>query len=104
VGVKRPGRETDNSPPSKAEVKNAWSYTSTPNTPLWCGARLKHRDNFTFTLKSVYAILNFLLQYHKHKIFCLANGSSVIGVWERDVVTLSFRKETALWYPLILPL
>jgi hypothetical protein len=28
--VKRPGREADHSPPSSAEVKNAWSYTSTP--------------------------------------------------------------------------
>jgi hypothetical protein len=28
-GVKRPGREADYSPPSSAEVKNAWSYTST---------------------------------------------------------------------------
>jgi hypothetical protein len=27
---KRPGCETDNSPPSSAKVKNAWSYTSTP--------------------------------------------------------------------------
>jgi hypothetical protein len=26
--VKRPGREADNSSPSSAEVKNAWSYTS----------------------------------------------------------------------------
>jgi hypothetical protein len=29
-GVKRPEREIDHSPPSSAEVKNAWSYTSTP--------------------------------------------------------------------------
>jgi hypothetical protein len=29
-GVKRPGREADHSPPSSAEVKNEWSYTSTP--------------------------------------------------------------------------
>jgi hypothetical protein len=28
--VKRPGREVEHSPPSSAEVKNAWSYTSTP--------------------------------------------------------------------------
>jgi hypothetical protein len=28
-GLKRPGREADHSPPSSAEVKNAWSYTST---------------------------------------------------------------------------
>jgi len=32
LGVKRPGREADHSPPSSAEVKNAWSYTST--TPI----------------------------------------------------------------------
>jgi hypothetical protein len=28
--VKRPGREADHSPTSSAEVKNVWSYTSTP--------------------------------------------------------------------------
>jgi hypothetical protein len=28
--VKRPGLEADHSPPSNAEVKNAWNYTSTP--------------------------------------------------------------------------
>jgi hypothetical protein len=27
LGVKRLGHETDHSPPSVAEVKNAWSYT-----------------------------------------------------------------------------
>jgi hypothetical protein len=30
TGDKVPGREADHSPPSSAEVKNAWSYTSTP--------------------------------------------------------------------------
>jgi len=30
LGVKLPGLETDHSPPCTAEVKNAWSYTSTP--------------------------------------------------------------------------
>jgi hypothetical protein len=30
LGVKRPGSEADHSPPSSAEVKNEWSYTSTP--------------------------------------------------------------------------
>jgi hypothetical protein len=42
--VKRPGREADHSPPSSAEVKNAWSYTSTPQYAFI----VKHRDNFTF--------------------------------------------------------
>jgi len=32
------GREADNSPPSGAGVKNAWSYTSTPQYmfTMWC--------------------------------------------------------------------
>jgi len=30
LGVKWPVREADHSPPSSAEVNNAWSYTSTP--------------------------------------------------------------------------
>jgi len=28
LGAKRPGRVADHSPPSSAEVKNVWSYTS----------------------------------------------------------------------------
>jgi hypothetical protein len=53
-GAKRPGREADHSPPSSAEVKNAWNYTSTPHTPSRCSAQLKHRSNFTFTLPTVW--------------------------------------------------
>jgi hypothetical protein len=30
LGVKRPGREAEHSPPSSAEVKNAWSYANCP--------------------------------------------------------------------------
>jgi hypothetical protein len=28
--LKRPGRETDHSPPSSADIQNAWNYASTP--------------------------------------------------------------------------
>jgi hypothetical protein len=37
-GVKRPGREADHSPPTSAEVKKMWVYTSTPHTPSWRSA------------------------------------------------------------------
>jgi hypothetical protein len=40
-GIKRPGDEANLSPPSSAEVKNAWSYTSTLHTSLWRGAYTK---------------------------------------------------------------
>jgi hypothetical protein len=36
--VKRPGREAKRSPPSGAEVKNAWSYLRYPITSPWRGA------------------------------------------------------------------
>jgi len=36
LGVKRPGREVDLSPPYSADVKNSWSYTSTPPIRLHC--------------------------------------------------------------------
>jgi len=38
LGVKRPWCDADHSPPSSAEVKNAWSYTFTPNTSSRHGA------------------------------------------------------------------
>jgi hypothetical protein len=39
--VKRLGREAEHSPPSSAEVNNAWSYTSTPHYALiaWCSVK-----------------------------------------------------------------
>jgi hypothetical protein len=42
--IKRLGRKADHSPSSSAEVKNAWSYTSTPHYVFmgWC--LVKHRE------------------------------------------------------------
>jgi hypothetical protein len=44
LGLKGSGREADHSPPFSVEVKNAWSYTSTPP--------ISPHDNFTFTFTS----------------------------------------------------
>jgi len=50
-GLKRPERETDHSPRANAEIKNAWSYTSTHPHIFIILCLTKHRDNFTlFTL------------------------------------------------------
>jgi hypothetical protein len=48
LGVKRPCREANHSPPSSVEV-NAWSYNSTPNTPSWHGAQLNTGTSLPFT-------------------------------------------------------
>jgi hypothetical protein len=49
--VKRPGREADHSPPSRAEVKNASSYTPTPQYVFMAWCLDKHSDNFIFTFQ-----------------------------------------------------
>jgi hypothetical protein len=48
--VKRPVREVAHSPSSSAEVKNAWSRTSTTRytSIAWC--LTEHRDSFTFCI------------------------------------------------------
>jgi hypothetical protein len=56
TGLKRSGREADHSPPSNGEVKNEWSYASTP--PV-AGCLVKHRHNFTFTFTfTIYCVQN----------------------------------------------
>jgi hypothetical protein len=55
----RPGREADHSPPSSAEVRNAWglTYPSTLPYAFTTWDLVKHRDRVTFTflcsLKSI---------------------------------------------------
>jgi len=48
-GVKWLGNEAHNSPPSGAQVKNAWTYTSTPLYVFMAWCLVKHNYNFTFT-------------------------------------------------------
>jgi hypothetical protein len=48
LGVKRLGREADHLRPSSVEVKNAWSYTSTPQYAFMVWCLVKQRDTFTF--------------------------------------------------------
>jgi hypothetical protein len=50
-------------------------YLHFPNTPPWCGAKLKHRDNFTFTLfiKNSTSVRNFTGHTSRYEIqFCVA--------------------------------
>jgi len=56
-----PGREVDHSPPSSADVKNMWSYTSFP--PRRRGV---HKDKFTCTVVILQGeksgVINYSLQ------------------------------------------
>jgi hypothetical protein len=50
LGEKQPGRETDHLLPSSAEVKKAWSYTSTPQYVFVAWCLVKYRDNLPLPL------------------------------------------------------
>jgi hypothetical protein len=60
--VKQPGREADHSPTSSAEVKNAWSCTSTSQYVFMSWCLVKHRDSFIFTL--LYCTKGFYVYDH----------------------------------------
>jgi hypothetical protein len=57
--AKRSGREADHSPPSSAEVNNAWSYTSTDPDALMAWYLVKHSDNFTIIIIIIMLFHNF---------------------------------------------
>jgi hypothetical protein len=44
-------RKGDHSPPTSAEVKNAWNYTSTPQYVFMVWCLVKHRDFTFFTFR-----------------------------------------------------
>jgi hypothetical protein len=62
LGVKWLERKADHSPRSSAVVEE-WVVIClhSPNTPLWRGAQLRHRDNFTFTFHDIFFSLIVLM-------------------------------------------
>jgi hypothetical protein len=55
LGVKRPGREADHSPPYSSDVKNAWSIHPLPQyaSMLWCSVKNKAQGQLYIYLRVV---------------------------------------------------
>jgi hypothetical protein len=53
--VKWPGRQVDNSPPTAAVVKNAWSFTSTPPYVRKQSVQFIFTPQFCFELDGKYS-------------------------------------------------
>jgi hypothetical protein len=67
LGIKRPGREAHHSPPSSAEIKNAWRYTSTLPYVFMASCLIKHRDSFTYVGGILYnSCYKHVNKWHKH--------------------------------------
>jgi hypothetical protein len=55
TGGKVPGLKADHSPPSNAEVKNAWSYSSTTTYTFMAWCLVKYRYIFvTYNFKRMF--------------------------------------------------
>jgi hypothetical protein len=78
LGVKRPGREADHSPPSSADVKKCVElYLHSPNTPSWCGAQFKKKAQITFSNYTLHNVESGMKMITSDKYGIILNDSSV---------------------------
>jgi hypothetical protein len=81
--IKRPGREADHSPPSSAEVKNAWSYASThPTNVFMAQCLVKNRGNFNVH-KEIY-FLTHCSMIKSATIHFVCNNRFLYAIHEND--------------------
>jgi hypothetical protein len=82
-----PGGEADHSPPSSVEVKNAWSYTSTPHhtSMTWCSVKAQWSESdisdVTSIMNRTVLVLCCDLYWHVllNRLICLTVYKD--GVW-----------------------
>jgi hypothetical protein len=80
--VKRPGHEADRSPPSSAEVKNAWSYTCTTTCAFMAWCLVKHRILVHSLVLSWAQGLHLFLPFVHRLTFCSSCVSlEVTAIW-----------------------
>jgi len=69
------------SPPSSAEVKNAWSYTSDPQYTfmVWCLVKKEHREDFAFTITGQFFLHLPNSFFYQQAILAAVNNISSYG-------------------------
>jgi len=95
LGVKRPGHESDHSPPSSAKVKG-WVelYIHSPNTPSWRGARFKKSTETTLSYRTLSAS-RCEANWNRYRDW---NAQLVAFLWGRYVPVLLLRMEMSALY------
>jgi len=68
-GGSSPGGEADHSPPSNAEVKNAWNYTTTHPYVFAAWFLVKHRNNFSVFVLVLTFSPHHLVIKHPQSVF-----------------------------------
>jgi len=111
AGLKRPGREANHSHPSNAEVKNAWSYTSTPKYSFM--ARCSVKLNLYLLVQLLKFFFPLFQNSHTQNlfktwmlpqlVFLFVNESTEFSLpsWQSDTVLRRIfrpkREEDGLW-------
>jgi hypothetical protein len=84
-GLNWPEREADHLPLSSAEVKNVWSYTSTPNASSWRGALLSRGRTSRLPSKMdediKIALICFILRPHSTLLTSVDETASINEPW-----------------------
>jgi hypothetical protein len=78
-GVERPRHVSDHSTPSRDDVKNAWSYTSTPPIRVHGVVLIKHRD-FTFKKFSLCPCIQETPHLIPHYFWCGRNANKMAQI------------------------
>jgi hypothetical protein len=81
--LKRPGHESDYLSPSSAEVKNAWSYTSTPQYAFieWCSIKSTGTLHFYHAMKAYWGVE---VQLHAFLTSALDGDESLVPTGQED--------------------
>jgi hypothetical protein len=70
--VRRPGREADHLPPSSADVKNRWSYTSTPQHAFMVWRSVKAQGQL-YLLSYINIAVNVLCRQLYNCLICVGH-------------------------------
>jgi hypothetical protein len=93
LGVKRPRREADHSPPSNAEGKNVWSYTSIPPVRLH-GVVIDYLHGMVLIIVEGQFYLYLNLRFEDSRDLILQGRLSACGV--KLIVTQLLKKFSVL--------
>jgi hypothetical protein len=92
--VKWPGSEADSSPPSNAEVKNTWSYTSTPiyyYSMAW--SRTKYQGQL-FVLLFALCYINLYCDFVADSAFVIYSNANPDGGYVKNDTRTDGQKST----------
>jgi hypothetical protein len=98
LGVKRPELDADHSPPSSAENKNTWGYTSTPQYAFmaWCSVKTQEQLYLYLTTRTEYCNFTLCKVPYEREVARSLKNSKIFRLHCVVLMTLPLCKEARL--------